>query len=178
MLKIIRIINTKEEFESARSKDPLLVELGFNDIPGDFEQYMNVPTIFPMIIIKYITKSVFNESKVYNWMNENNLTETFENWLDTNDDPTDTSLHKNFPTFTSLHKKRLSIRMQFSHFKRRYAPDIKAPDFYDRDVIIPPDEKDDIESVTADKLKVLSGGRSRKKRRQYRIKKSRSRSRR
>jgi hypothetical protein len=73
--------------------------------------------------------------------------------------------------------------MQFSHFKRRYAPDIKAPDFYDRDVIIPPEERDDIEFLnylTADKLKslVLSGGRSRKKRRQYRIKKSRSRSRR
>lgn len=112
--EIIRIINTKEEFESAGSKDPLLVKLVFNDIQGDFEQYMNDSKNFPMIIIKYITKSVFNESNIYNWMDENNLTEKFKNWLDTDDVPTDTSLAKNFSTFTSFRKKKLPIRMQFS----------------------------------------------------------------
>jgi hypothetical protein len=153
--EIIRIINTKEEFKSAGSEDPLLVELGFNDIPGDFEQYMNDSTNFPMIIIKYITKSVFNESKMYSWMYENNLIKKFEGWLAEDDDSTNTSERKN----------KLSKLIQFHQFKRRYSPDIKTPDLYDRGAIITPDERDDIEFLTADKLKslVLSGGRSRKK---------------
>jgi len=105
------------------------------------------------------------------WMNayENKLTkQLFDKWLATDDS-----------TYTSSSKNEFSKLSQLRFFKRQYA-DIKIPDLFDRSRRTnTPGEKDEFNIVIADQLElVLSGGRSRKKRRQYRIKKSRSRSRR
>jgi hypothetical protein len=164
---IINIINTIEDFTKMGQEHPLLVKLGFNDIPGDFEEYANDDTQFPMNIFIFKEKSVFNRERMDSWINKHNLRDELNRWLIT-------------PTgeLTTENKKQLIPIAQLRRFMVERATKIIIPtSFYDH-APINPDNETKLGFAPDNELKLaFSGGRSRKRRRQYRIKKSRSRSR-
>lgn len=164
--RIIDIIHTKQDFKSKGITYPLFEALGFDK--ETFEKYAKDDIQFPMNIIEYDEKYVFNIDIMNNWIDVNNLRDKFNGWLKTTT-----------REFTPERKKVFQPVWQLRHFIRD--TNIKIPsaefydEFYDR---VPIDDDENAEarlSLAPNNKLVLSGGRSRKRRRQYRSKKSRSR---
>jgi hypothetical protein len=173
---IFAVINTKEQFQSM-GINYHFAYMGINyylfealkfDITT-FEQYANDATQFPMNIIKYDEKSVLNIERINNWITANNLRNKLDTWFtETNGE------------YTPERKQALEPIWQL----RRFIADhninndriqIPSSELYDH-IPITPYEEVKLEYALDNEL-ALSGGRSRKRRRQYRSKKLRYRSR-
>ncbi len=129
----------------------------------NFQKYTKDDTQFPMNIFTIKEKFVFNIEKMYNWMEVKNLREEFNSWR------LDGKYHP-------AKKDTANPIVQLRDFITERHNDIQIPsaELFDH-VPIKADEEQDLYFSPNNELELaLSGGRSRKKRRQYRIKKSRS----
>jgi len=129
-----------------------------------------VPLDFPMYIIRYIENPHRNETKIKEWLNSHRT--EVDNWIKTTSDWDSPYNFLEKTKMDDLTKIRLVSKLQWTKIYEM---------FYDKVIYSPTDETAPIAQLTTRDLKtqnvrlITAGGRNRKRRYQYRGKKSRSR---